>query len=627
MQRSRRRLSCFIFSLFFFASGIKAQQGYSRNDVLDCNYPMKAAPSPSYLYTCSEPRQHSCHAFLIYKSRQGYNSTETISHLLRSDSSELARINNVSNPYIFPTNKEVIVPVNCSCSGQYYYQAITFYVIDSDDTYYSLANDQYQGLSSCSALMGENLYDAENLSVGLKLLVPLRCACPTRNQSRDGVKYLLTYSINENDTIPDISERFNVSVKESLAANGFTDHEEAVIYPNTTLLIPLQSEPLSSQTIILEPIVYAPPPVSTLSTVNGEPKRSKKKLHFGLGAGVASLAVLCLLSLLLRRCHRKKMGRIKGKIRSTPTKHILDAMCGIDRVLKVFDVDELKAATKDFSSECRIQGSVYGGMVGGTMVAIKRESRDVMSKEVNILYKLNHFNIISLGGISTGDQHCYLVYEYMKNGCLRDWLRDPSRSGLWNWTLRVQIATDVANGLDYLHNFSYPPYVHKDIKTSNVLLDTNMRAKITNFSLATSSDGGKEGPNLTKNVEGTLGYMAPEYLECGNVTPMLDVYSFGVVMAELITGKGAIVEHQGRRRLLSEMLISIVDGDNALEVLGDFVDPDLRMRSPIALVMEVAKLCVACLARDLGKRPNMCEVVSALSRIQRDTEMWALAYQ
>ena len=161
-------------------------------------------------------------------------------------------------------------------------------------------------------------------------------------------------------------------------------------------------------------------------------------------------------------------------------------------------------------------------------------SRDE-TQEANIMHKLNHVNLFSLRGISKGEEHCYLVYEYMENGSLKDWLQDPSRPGLRNWIQRVQIALNVANELVYLHNFTYPPCVHKDINSRNVLLNSKLRAKTTNFSLARSS-GWKYDSALTKNIDGMLGYMAPEYLD-------LNVYAFGVVMSELITGQDAINEH------------------------------------------------------------------------------------
>ncbi|XP_020242943.1 protein LYK5-like [Asparagus officinalis] len=473
-----------------------------------------------------------------------------------------------------------------------------------------------------SALIGENPYKPEKLFGGLDLLVPLRCACPTKNQTQDGTKYLMTYSLNENDNLSDLSERFNVSDDKVGNANGFVD-PDPVVYPSTTVLIPLPRKPLSSQTQIYHPLEYSPPPRSC--PIIRKAKRLTTGLHVGIGAAI-SVAVLFLIVTVLLWLRRKKMKRMVMKNNNVVSKDIANAVSIIDCPLKIFLVEEIKEATKYFSSECRIQGSVYKGIIGENVSAIKKISKD-MSQEVNILHKLNHVNIISLHGICTGEENCYLVYEFMENGSLKDWLKNPNRSGLLKWTQKVQIALDIANGLDYIHNFTYPPYIHKDITSSNVLLNGKLRAKITNFTLARSSDCRKSGSYLTKNVEGTLGYMAPEFIESGLITPKLDVYAFGVVISELITGKKAINVSKGREELLSESIVSIVEGNNADRELMGFMESTMRSISPVGLVTEVAKLCVACLARDPERRPSMHQVVSVLTRVQVDSQMWALAYQ
>jgi hypothetical protein len=114
---------------------------------------------------------------------------------------------------VFPTNKEVIVPVNCSCEGQYY-SSNTMYIVTSGagGTYFSIASNIYQGLSTCNALRSVNQYGDYNFHPGLELHVPLRCACPTRNQTADGTSYLLTYLVNLGDHVSDIAERFNLKV-------------------------------------------------------------------------------------------------------------------------------------------------------------------------------------------------------------------------------------------------------------------------------------------------------------------------------------------------------------------------------------------------------------------------------
>lgn len=612
----------FLVFLLLCTSNLRAQQGYSGNEVLDCDNKGRTVPSPSYLYTCNG-HSLSCQAFMIFKSQANYSSVSSISRLLSTDSLELARINNVSVSDSFPINKEVIIPVNCSCSGQYY-QANASYITDDVDTYYSLATGVYQGLSSCNALMGENPYDANDLFGGLDLLVPLRCACPSRNQTADGTKYLLTYPISEGDNFSELSVRFNASYHDTASANGFSEQEEPTIYPSTTILIPLAREPLSSQTIIHHPITISPFQSLHPFINNNIKKRSHSKLRFSIGMAVASLLVLCALVAVAIWYDKKWMKRADGKKKSILPKDTLKAITDVNHELKVFSCEELNAATQDFSSEYRIEGSVYRGVVRGNTVAVKEVRRDV-SEEVNLLHKLNHFNLISLSGIGMGQERCYLVYEYMENGSLKHWLLDRSRSELLSWNQRVQIALDIANGLDYLHNFAEPPYVHANITSSNVLLNSNLRAKIANFSMARSSQVGKIGNAITRTVEGTLGCMAPEYLEGGLVTPKIDAYAFGVVMLELITGKDAVIKHDGREKLLSSVMISIVEGRNAQVELGNFLDSTMRGGSRVDLAQAMAKLSVACLRQDPASRPSLGEVVSILLRVQMESKKSGVA--
>ncbi|XP_057468682.1 protein LYK5-like [Actinidia eriantha] len=160
------------------------------------------------------------------------------------------------------------------------------------------------------------------------------------------------------------------------------------------------------------------------------------------------------------------------------------------------------------------------------------------------------------------------------------------------------------NGLHYLHSCTNPVYEHKDVKSSNVLVDRNLRAKIANFSLARTVAKGTNS-SVTAYVAGTRNYLAPEYVEKGIVTPKVDVYAFGV---------------EGREVLLSAAVGSIVEGEYAETELGMFVDPDLVDNGATAYALRVARLSLMCLLRDPEGRPSMAEVVSALLRIQVDLQ-------
>ncbi|RWR95671.1 Protein kinase domain-containing protein [Cinnamomum micranthum f. kanehirae] len=190
---------------------------------------------------------------------------------------------------------------------------------------------------------------------------------------------------------------------------------------------------------------------------------------------------------------------------------------------------------------------------------------------------------------------------------------------------RVQIALDVASGLDYLHNYIIPAHVHMDINSSNILLDDNLRGKIWNFSLTRSDKGLEDGSVLTRNIIGTQGYMAPEYLHNGLVSPKLDVYSFGVVMLEIITGKEAVVTGERGALQLSEALTAFLDEENDFGELSKFMDPCLQGNYPLNLFMTMGKLIQCCLRKDVASRPSMSEVTQSLLRILPNSPAWKLS--
>eukprot|EP01018_Ginkgo_biloba_P031982 Gb_32752 [translate_table: standard] len=627
--------SLVIYCIVLLLRGVAGQQAYEKNAQLDCN---NNSSDITFGYACNG-QQRSCPAYLYYRAQTGFRSVAQIGALLNSDKSAMAKLNNMSEEQVLEIDQPVIAPVNCSCAGDYS-QANATYVVQQGDSYFLIANNTYEGLSACQSLIRQNPYSIRALPLGTNITIPLRCACPTPSQARNGVKYLLSYLVTWGNDIPSISKNFNVSEQDTLDANGLTQQD--TIYLFTTILVPLREAPSISSTTTT-PSPPPPPPVSPPPpTTSGG--GSNTGLYIGIGVGVgAFLLILTILAyIFFRRRHKKE----DASPDSIPSPHkeefqakkaalpedLVAGMSEMGYALPMYKFKELKAATHDFSPSCRIRGSVYRGVIDGTTVAIKQMKGDV-SQEINILKRINHVNLIRLAGLCTSEDHSYLVYEYAENGSLSDCLHSEQfhsnrtwsgSSVVLSWRQRVQICLDIANGLQYLHNYTNPAYVHKDIKSSNILLDGDYRAKIANFGLAKSTDSSRaEGFALTRHVVGTKGYMAPEYLAHGLVTPKLDVFSFGVVVLEILSGRKAVsAERDGGNNMKEVMLWSeigaLMEGENQRENVKGFIDSSVVEKGGYPVfdtVFRMAELAKACVDHDLVRRPTMNEIVMALSRM------------
>ncbi|PWA77774.1 protein kinase-like domain, LysM domain protein [Artemisia annua] len=601
----------FMLVLLFFTIKSRGQQMYVGNLVLDCDNTDVTGPSPAFLYTCNG-MQPSCSSFLIFRTQPLYNTVMTISNLMSIDHTSLAHINNITDSNkILPLNKELIIPVTCSCSGEYYQANTSFVIPTDDDTYYTIANYTYQGLTTCSSLLRRNVYDPLNLHPGQKLQVPLRCACPTVSQTTEGTKYLLTYLITWKDSIKKISKRFKVQSQDLALANGFSSVDDDNIYPFTTLLVPLSTEPSKSMT----------------RTLGQKSSLSKKYIIAGTITGTFTAVLFILfVSYLWWKSNRANRGK---NVKWALPKDIKLGIASVDQQLKVHKFEEIEEATDGFSLQNRLSASVYKGNLKGKTVVIKQMGAKA-AKEVKILQKFNHFNIIGLYGVCEHDRACYLVYEFMENGSLKEWLEDKNKTSheSQTWTNRIRIGLDIAKGLQYLHNFASPAYVHKDINSSNILLSKALRAKISKFGLARLSDKDQNGNSSIKCPSESKGYLAPEYLETGFVTTKTDVYAFGVVLLELVTGRKAVYvnDDDGEEVMLSEEVLSIFgDEKHATDKVNYLIDPRLQARHPLGFVIDqdelalrMIRLAIACLEPEPSRRLCMNEIVSTLMRIQID---------
>ncbi|XP_030529616.1 lysM domain receptor-like kinase 4 [Rhodamnia argentea] len=635
MESSFLSLSLVIaLAILRFSPFARAQQPYIGKNTTVCSKTNDSS-SPALGYACNGLHK-TCRAYLIYRSTPPYNTVPSIARLLASDPSRLSALNSVAPNATFAANKMVIVPVNCSRSGRYY-QANASYTIRHGDNYYVIVNSTYQGLTTCRAIKSQNVIETVDLYSG-ELTIPIRCACPTKNQTNLGIKYLLSYVVAEGNSVSRISARFGASVARTLEANGLSE-QYSTIYPFTTLLVPLRNPPLSNQTIIPPPPPgqLTPPPPSQLPTPPASSSRNKWVYAIaGFLVGAACTLVIgrgIIFGMSFRHRNVQHTASIVPNDPETRAKPIaevdgdsqglMQTIYGIAQAIKVYSFEELLLATNDFSPSYRIKGCVHRGEIDGCSVAIKKVNGDAI-KEINILKKINHFNIVRLSGICFNDGDWYFVYDFAAHGSLSDWIYNTLGDGktVLSWTQRVQIALDMATGLNYLHGFTSPPHIHKNVTSGNVLLDGNFRAKITNLGMARSAEGEEGRFALTSHIVGTRGYMAPEYLENGLVSTALDVYAFGVLAMEMITGKEAESLTREESSNLFDAMDAVDREDSMTERLVDLIDPSLGGRYPLDLAAFMIGIIRCCLKKNAADRPDMDEIVRCLSGLLASTINW-----
>eukprot|EP00268_Persea_americana_P048742 TRINITY_DN5175_c0_g1_i7.p1 TRINITY_DN5175_c0_g1~~TRINITY_DN5175_c0_g1_i7.p1 ORF type:complete len:431 (-),score=95.13 TRINITY_DN5175_c0_g1_i7:402-1694(-) len=273
---------------------------------------------------------------------------------------------------------------------------------------------------------------------------------------------------------------------------------------------------------------------------------------------------------------------------------------------------ELQRATHNFTTVIGqgAFGPVYKAqLTTGETVAVKmlatnsKQGEREFQTEVLLLGRLHHRNLVNLVGYCEEKGKHMLVYVYMSNGSLASHLYS-GKHGPLSWDLRVYIALDVARGLEYLHDGAVPPVVHRDIKSSNILLDQSMRARVADFGLSREE---MVNPHAS-NVKGTFGYLDPEYISSRAFTKKSDVYSFGILLFELIAGTNP---QQGLMEYIELAAINIEDSVG-WEEIADF---HLDGKYDVQELNDMATLAYKCINHSARKRPSMRDIVQALSRI------------
>ncbi|KAG9156148.1 hypothetical protein Leryth_015557 [Lithospermum erythrorhizon] len=288
---------------------------------------------------------------------------------------------------------------------------------------------------------------------------------------------------------------------------------------------------------------------------------------------------------------------------------------------KWFNVGELEVATSGFSQKNVLgqggHGVVYKGVLSdGNVVAVKQifdlESieDDEFTNEAQIISKIRHRNLLALRGFcvasdSIQGKRRYLVYDFMENGSLDDHLFNQSGIQL-SWPRRKNIILDVAKGLAYLHHGIKPAIYHRDIKATNILLDTEMKAKVADFGLAKQSKEGQS--HQTTRVAGTYGYLAPEYALYGQLTEKSDVYSFGIVILEVMSGRRALEASTSAAPLLADWAWALIKSGNTL----DIIDKSIKGEGPDGVMERFVQVGILCAHVMVALRPSIADALKML---------------
>ncbi|CAN6480969.1 unnamed protein product [Victoria cruziana] len=586
-------------------------------------------------YTCpNQSYRQPCQTMAFYRAQSPrFANLSSISDLFGVSMLSIKLASNLSSETAsLADGQKLLIPINCDCMGNLSQANIT-YQIKGGDTFYLVSTFSFGNLTTYQAVEVANpALIPTQLDIGVMVVFPIRCRCPTPSQRRRGLNFLITYVVEVGDTLVSIATMFNSSVHDITLVN-----DVSTLVPYDTILVPVSQFPQFTQPT--SPSTAETPSPSSLPQIPTGNSSSKgdRGLIIVLSVLLGACSILFVLFLVLFRVlwvRRKnteepkieKKGSVAfssyaedGRAYSSAGHRLKTAVSDRDFLADIsqcldkynlYSLQDLRSATNDFHPNYLIQGHVYKVTIGEEAFAVKKMKSDV-SEELRILQKVNHSNLVRLDGfcIDASEGECYLVYEYVENGSLYSWLK--TRKPL-NWKTRVQIAVDVANGLNYIHEHTQPSVVHKDVKSGNILLDRNMRGKIANFGLA------KSGCNaITRHIVGTQGYMAPEYLLDGVVTTKMDVFAFGVVLLELVSGRLAVGE--GGKLLWMEIQgLLDVDGDDREAMVRRWLDDSLMESGAFSMksVMSVVTIAVACLRKEASARPHMGDIVYMLSKAE-----------
>ncbi|KAG6517314.1 hypothetical protein ZIOFF_020699 [Zingiber officinale] len=490
---------------------------------------------------------------------------------------------------------------SCDCiNGEFLGHNFSYQVV-SGDTYTSIASDVYGSLTTVAALSHFNSFPENNVQAGANINVIVNCSCGDKAVS-SAYGLFETYPIHPPDNLSSIAAAYNFTSQEALLQN----YNPGSNFTSGTVFIPTTGISGGAIAGIIVAVIVALLLGICLYIYHRRRKKTKKALFLSPTEAEASIY----------------SAGVTSRVDSSPFAGIT-----VDRSVE-FSYEELASATDDFGLTNKIGGGgfgiVYYAELRGEKAAIKKMDMQATNEflaELKVLTNVHHLNLVRLIGYCT-EVSLFLVYEFIENGNLSEHLRGLGSREPLPWLTRVQIALDSARGLEYIHEHTVPVYIHRDIKSPNILINKNFRAKVADFGLAKLTE---VGASLQTRLVGTFGYMPPEYAQYGEVSPKVDVYAFGVVLYELISAKDAIVKTDSsatESRGLVALFDETLGKPDPKEELKKLVDPRLGQDYPLDSVLAMAWLAKCCTQENPLQRPSMRQIVVSLMTLSSATEDW-----
>ncbi|CAN7121938.1 BnaA02g06960D [Brassica napus] len=349
-------------------------------------------------------------------------------------------------------------------------------------------------------------------------------------------------------------------------------------------------------------------------------KDSNKKLIVIVVVSVAAVVISVVVLVLVLVLKKKKPSSVEALQLPPSTPMVNDAYANssepsIEMKKRRFTYSEVMKMTNNLQ---RVVGEggfgvvFHGTLNGSEQVAIKVLSQSSsqgykhFKAEVDLLLRVHHTNLVSLVGYCDEGDHLALIYEFMPNGDLRQYLSGKRGGSFISWANRLRIALEAALGSEYLHFGCTPPIVHRDIKTTNILLDEQLKAKLADFGLSRSFPVGGE-THVSTVVAGTPGYLDPEYYRTSRLGEKSDVYSFGIVLLEMITNQPVIDQSRQKSHITQWVGFMLNRGD-----ITKIMDPNLHKDYESRSVWRALELAMSCVNPSSVNRPNMSQVANEL---------------